>query len=562
MLTDLKSTKVRVEDAHSRNERFCEQSRNELQGINEGLGKMQAEFEETARRFQYFQDVREYLSSLCGCLREKKGMIEELEEAMAQVRKGERDRRIAVRVEDQEDALEEVLEKEREGGRKGQMLLSLQGYMPTVVKTLAGGGDGGGEKGGPLDDIGRDVSGDLDRTRRRKHRRKRQELALRKLIGNSSSSNTGDTTEAEATLSGAEEDEREVELSHSRQAKLLEAAAIIFEDTADEFRSLDPVATRFEEWKKKYPKDYATAYVPVALSQVFEPYVRMEMVRWNPLEGGRDGGGEQGGEALEGFAWFERLFAYGQGEGEGGSEGEGEREDADERLVPVMVEKVVVGKLQQILEDCYDPVSGKETQRAVAAVQGLLIYEPGKHALEMLLRAPLTRIEEAITQVCLPLLKMEGIVEENEERGGGMDYQRRQLFVAVKLFRNACAWHEVLAPRALAPLVLGKLLEGKISPALENRMDNTPASPSSLPPSSPPLSLSPLSTMIEILGTLEALLTAIPPALLLEKGVRPLVGVHRLLDKLEKRVQGVSLLRTVKRMRVAFSGTGGGEGGR
>eukprot|EP00624_Nannochloropsis_granulata_P006337 evm.model.NODE_4667_length_10317_cov_19.910051.1 len=119
---------------------------------------MQSEFEETAKRFQFFQDVREYLSSLCGCLREKEGMIKELEEAMAQVRKGGRDRRLARRVEDQEDALEEVLEKEREGGREGQMVLSLQGYVPTVVKTLAGGGGGGGEKGGggQLDEFGRD----------------------------------------------------------------------------------------------------------------------------------------------------------------------------------------------------------------------------------------------------------------------------------------------------------------------------------------------------------------------------------------------------------------------
>jgi len=61
---------------------------------------MQVEFDETAKRFQFFQDVREYLSSLCGCLREKEGMVQELEEAMGQVRKGGRDRRVARRVEE------------------------------------------------------------------------------------------------------------------------------------------------------------------------------------------------------------------------------------------------------------------------------------------------------------------------------------------------------------------------------------------------------------------------------------------------------------------------------
>lgn len=36
---------------------------------------------------QYFQEVRDYVSSLCGCLREKETMIKELDNAMAAIRR-------------------------------------------------------------------------------------------------------------------------------------------------------------------------------------------------------------------------------------------------------------------------------------------------------------------------------------------------------------------------------------------------------------------------------------------------------------------------------------------
>jgi len=47
--------------------------------------------------------------------------------------------------------------------------------------------------------------------------------------------------------------------------------------------------------------------------------------------------------------------------------------------VPQLVEKVAVQLLQRLLQEGYDPLSSQETERAVAAVQALLIYEPGKH---------------------------------------------------------------------------------------------------------------------------------------------------------------------------------------
>jgi hypothetical protein len=37
-------------------------------------------------------------------------------------------------------------------------------------------------------------------------------------------------------------------------------------------------------WKSTYPKDYHTAYVSLGIPQILEPFVRLEMVRWEPLQ--------------------------------------------------------------------------------------------------------------------------------------------------------------------------------------------------------------------------------------------------------------------------------------
>lgn len=122
--------------------------------------------------------------------------------------------------------------------------------------------------------------------------------------------------EAEARLSGAEESETEAAQTAQRRRKLLEAAGVIFEDAAEEFSGVDPVARRFEVWKRAHPRDYQTAYASVALPHIFEPLVRVEMARWDPLAPEAGAGADEDEEvatALEGFAWYERLFAFGQG---------------------------------------------------------------------------------------------------------------------------------------------------------------------------------------------------------------------------------------------------------
>lgn len=56
------------------------------------------------------------------------------------------------------------------------------------------------------------------------------------------------------------------------------------DDVLDEFISVDVILQHMLEWKNKYLNSYIEAYVNVCLPKLVGPYVRLEMLMWNPLE--------------------------------------------------------------------------------------------------------------------------------------------------------------------------------------------------------------------------------------------------------------------------------------
>ena len=131
-------------------------------------------------------------------------------------------------------------------------------------------------------------------------------------------------------------------------------------------------------WTVRYPKDYNSAYMHLSTPALFAPYVRLELLRWDPLyaDGGlsspaapaaagassgevgvRAGlGSSPGGVGSEdpregevpgttvhkGFdqqQWYEALFDYGVGAGGASAMAE---DDPDAELVPQLVRKLVL----------------------------------------------------------------------------------------------------------------------------------------------------------------------------------------------------------------------------
>ena len=90
-------------------------------------------------------------------------------------------------------------------------------------------------------------------------------------------------------------DESDSEVTHyrSKRAEALEASASVFADASEEYGSLAAVKERLEQWKQQQPGAYGDAYMSLSVPAVLAPFVRLELLHWDPLFGGNAGQQEQ-----------------------------------------------------------------------------------------------------------------------------------------------------------------------------------------------------------------------------------------------------------------------------
>lgn len=88
--------------------------------------------------------------------------------------------------------------------------------------------------------------------------------------------------------SSTDESDSESQAYESQRDLVLQAADEIFGDASEEYGQLSLVKERMEEWKREYLSSYKDAYMSLSLPLVFSPYVRLELLRWDPLHKGID----------------------------------------------------------------------------------------------------------------------------------------------------------------------------------------------------------------------------------------------------------------------------------
>lgn len=65
---------------------------------------------------------------------------------------------------------------------------------------------------------------------------------------------------------------------------ILTQASDVFEDVVEDFSEMDSIRDRFAAWKKKYRDTYTEAYIGLCLPKLVNPFVRLQLISWNPLE--------------------------------------------------------------------------------------------------------------------------------------------------------------------------------------------------------------------------------------------------------------------------------------
>ncbi|GAU34429.1 hypothetical protein TSUD_393820 [Trifolium subterraneum] len=189
--------------------------------------------------------------------------------------------------------------------------------------------------------------------------------------------------------SSTDESDSESQAYRSQRDLVLQAADEIFSDASEEYSQLSLVKKRMEEWKREYSSSYNDAYISLSLPLIFSPYVRLELLRWDPLHKGLD---------FQDMKWYKLLFTYGlPGDGKDFVHDDG---DADLELVPNLVEKVALPILHYEVSHCWDILSQQETMNAIAATK-LIVQHVSREseALADLLVSIRTRLADAVANL-------------------------------------------------------------------------------------------------------------------------------------------------------------------
>lgn len=133
-----------------------------------------------------------------------------------------------------------------------------------------------------LDEFGRDINLQkrMDMKGRAEARQRRKARFDFKKLSSMEVDGSNRRVEGE---SSTDESDSESTAYQSHRKQLLQTADQIFSDAAEEYSQLSVVKERFEEWKKDYLSTYRDAYMSLSIPSIFSPYVRLELLKWDPL---------------------------------------------------------------------------------------------------------------------------------------------------------------------------------------------------------------------------------------------------------------------------------------
>lgn len=238
-------------------------------------------------------------------------------------------------------------------------------------------------------------------------------------------------------------DQRELE-NRQQLEIILSDVSQIFADACKEFASLKSVLECFEEWLREDPETYEDSYVTLCIPKVISPYIRLELVGWNPLKNTHD---------IEKMEWYNILALFGSQS----ENSEVEHNDLN-MLIPMVVVKIILPKLVDIIE-LWDPLSSSQTLKVVSLMTKLCKdypnLTPSCKALNRVFEVIIERIKWAIDHdVYIPL-----VPKQNE-------FSQRQFASGVKLLHNILSFQGVIVDSKLMNLAFDLLLNRYLIPII------------------------------------------------------------------------------------------------
>jgi len=380
----------------------------EVTGMDSELQSMRIDIEQADRaklsasqRYELFQRMRDYTLDVLDLLDEKMGPIEDSEDVILDMRVKRGEARRAVEAQYARDAKEEV---EASGGESH------------------------------LDEFGRDPS----EARRLRWEARRARRAAK-----------GETRPE--GWSSEEEDEEETASFRAKANEARSDAERGFADVEDKYSTIKAVKEHFMKWKRDHGSSYTDAYVSKSLPVLFAPFVRVELITWEPLVVPEVDNKD--------MVWFKELQDYGEMEGEGGMHDD----DEDQDLVPRVVMSAAMPLASDAIRNEWSPYSTSATKQARRLYRELSSFvEPSNDEMKDLLREMRDKFAGAADEAVLPATK------ESSELGA------RLFGRCCKLLQHIGMLDGIIVSHALQRIAFDKLIDLLLVPhlqALEDKAD-------------------------------------------------------------------------------------------
>ncbi|OWM75803.1 hypothetical protein CDL15_Pgr009447 [Punica granatum] len=440
----------RLRETHARTALSLSKTDENLSASLLNINALEKSLEAAGEKYIFMQKLRDYISVICKFLQDKAPYIEELEEQMQKLNEERASTVVERRAANNDDEMTEIevavnaaMAVFRKGDSSAATVAAATASAQAAIAAMKE------QTNLPvkLDEFGRDknLQKRMDINRRAEARQRRKARFEAKRHSSMDIDGTHQKIEGE---SSTDESDSESKAYQSNRELLLQTADQIFDDTADEYAQLSEVKERFEKWKRDYSSSYRDAYMSLSIPNIFSPYVRLELLKWDPLHEDSD---------FFDMKWHSLLFNYGLPVD--GSDFT--PEDADANLVPGLVEKVALPILHHKIAHCWDMLSLQETRNAVSATTLVINYvSTSSEALGELLVAIRARLTDAIANLVVPTWSP--LVLKAVPSAARLAAYR--FGMSVRLMRNICLWKEILALPVLEKLALDELLSGKILP--------------------------------------------------------------------------------------------------
>ncbi|XP_063714019.1 intron Large complex component GCFC2-like [Symsagittifera roscoffensis] len=403
----------------------------------ESAKKLLPEYE---KEFKFFQSVRNYVGDYLDCMSEKVLIIDKIEQLIHQcyVREAEylSNRR-------QQEVNDESLEM--------TLIASAGGFLnPNQVEAAHN-------------------QRIMERCARRQ-RRKMQRMTINANVKYKSSIECFRKSSPELCEGLSSDEELDVILNQSlmeEQSRITNEKKTLFDDTVEEFQDLQIVMQKLESWKLKYPQSYDNAFVSESLPKIFSPFVKLEMLHWNPLKLL-----DPAEDNLESLSWFQILTLFGiRSESLLEKSLEATVDDSDALLVSKVIDRIVIPKINFFVENVWNPVSISQSSNLHSLISQVFYtfptVNPESKRVQQLAKSILRQIDKSVSEHCfVPLFSKENVVAFLPLR----QYLDRQFWTCYKLAYTITLFDDIFSS---APLI-DRFCNGVLNRYLIMAMTNLP----------------------------------------------------------------------------------------